>query len=107
MHRAELTPFEHDEQVAEWVRLTEADEPISGQNVQKKGPGRRKGGISEAARKLPVKGKTQAAKRKNVERALKVDSIFPKAKDAIKKAGLDKNRSKLSKLQLKKRLTRN
>jgi hypothetical protein len=48
--RAELTPFEHDEQVAEWVRLTQAEQAISGQNVQKKGRGRRKGGISEAAR---------------------------------------------------------
>jgi ParB-like nuclease domain len=50
LHRAELTPFEHDEQVAEWVRLTQAEQAISGQNVQKKGRGRRKGGISEAAR---------------------------------------------------------
>ena len=59
--------------------------------MSKKGRGRRKGGISEAARKLPVQGKTHAAKRKNVERALKVDSIFPEAKDAIKKAGLYQN----------------
>ena len=29
-----------------------------------------------------------------MERALKVDNILPEAKDAIKKAGLDKNRSK-------------
>ena len=57
----------------------------------KKGRGRRKGGISEAARKLPVQGKTHAAKRKNVERALKVDSIFPEAKDAIKRRELDQN----------------
>ena len=68
LHRADPTPLEHDELVAEWVELLEVDPAFSGQNVQKKGPGRRKGGISEAARKLPVKGKTQAAKRKNVER---------------------------------------
>ena len=104
LHRAELTSLEYDEQVAEWVRLTQADQRISGQNVQKKGRGRRKGGISEAARKLPVQGKTQAAKRKNVESALKVDSIFPEAKDAIKKAGLDKNRSKLLKVAAEKTL---
>lgn len=104
LHRAELTPFEHDEQVAEWVRLTESDPPISGQNVQKKGRGRRKGGVSEAARRLPIKGKTHTAKRKNVERALKVDSIFAEAKDAIKKAGLDQNRSKYRKVAAEKTL---
>jgi hypothetical protein len=104
LHRAELTALEHDEQTAEWVRLTESDPPISGQNVQKKGRGRRKGGISEAARRLPIKGKTHTAKRKNVERALKVDSIFPEAKDAAKKAGFDKNRSKLLKVAAEKTL---
>ena len=87
LHRAELTPFEHDEQVAEWVQLLKADPVFSGQNVQKKGRGRGKGGISEAARRLPIKGKTHTAKRKNVQRALKVDNIFPEAKDAIKKGG--------------------
>ena len=64
----------------------------------KKGRGRRKGGISEAARRLPIKGRRHAAKRKNVERALIVDRIFPEAKDAIKKAGLDQNRSKYRKV---------
>jgi len=99
LHRAELTPFEYDEQVVEWVKLLEADPGFSGQNVQKKeGRGRPKGGISEAARKLPVKGGTHAAKRKTVGRAQKVANIFPEAKDAIMKAGLDKNRSKYLKV---------
>ena len=89
LHRVELTPFEHDEQVAEWVRLMDADRAIPGQNVQKSRRGRGKGGVSEAARQLPVKGKTHEAKRKNVQRAAKVDSIFPEAKEAAKKAGLD------------------
>ena len=104
LHRAELTPLEYDVQVAEWVRLTESDAPISGHNVLKKGRGRRKGGISEAARRLPIKGKTHAAKRKNVERALKVDSILPEAKEAAKAAGLDNNRSKLLKIAAEKTL---
>ena len=101
LHRAELTPLEYDEQVVEWVKLVkllEADPGFSGQNVQKKGRGRPKGGTSEAARKLPVKGKTLAAKRKTMERALEVDNMFPEAKDAVKKAGLDKNRSKYLKV---------
>ena len=36
LHRAELTPLEYDEQVAEWVKLLEADPGFSGQNVQKR-----------------------------------------------------------------------
>ena len=103
LHRAELTPLEYDEQVAEWMRLTKAD-TISGQNVQEKGRGRPKGGMSEAARKLPVKGKTQAAKRRTLERALKVDSILPEAKDAAKKAGLDKIHGKLLEVAAEKTL---
>jgi hypothetical protein len=65
---------------------------------QKSGRGRPKGGISEAARWLPITGKSHEAKRKNVERALIVDRIFPEAKEAIKKAGLDQNRSKYRKV---------
>ena len=102
LHRAELMPLEHDEGVAEWVQLLEADQAFSGQNVQKRDRGRPKSGISEAARRLPIKGKSHAAKRKNVERALKVASIFPEAKDAAKEAGLDKNRSKLLKVAAEK-----
>ena len=94
LHRAELTPLEYDEQVVEWIELMKADPRFSGQNVQKKGRGRRKGGISEAARNLQVKGKTHAAKRKTLGRAVKVKDILPEAKEAVKKAGLDKNRSK-------------
>ena len=104
LHRAELTALEHDEQVAEWVKLLEADPGFSAQNVQKKGRGRPKGGISEASRKLPVKGKTHAAKRQTVERALKVNDILPEAREAIKKAGLDQNRSKYRKVAAEKTL---
>jgi len=102
LHRAELTALEHDEHVAEWVRLTEADQRISDQNVQKKGRGRPEGGISQAARKLLIKGRTQVAKRRMVERALKVASISSEVKEAVKKAGLDTNRSKLLKIAAEK-----
>jgi ParB family chromosome partitioning protein len=89
LHRADLTSAEYDEQVAEWVRMFQEGQLISGQNGQKIGRGRRKGGYSEAARKLPVKGKTHEAKRKNVARAVKAASIAPEAKDAANKAGLN------------------
>jgi superfamily II RNA helicase len=71
---------------------------------QKKERGRPKSGISEAARQLQVKGGTHAAKRKTVERALEVANILPEAKEAVKKAGLDKNRSKYLKVATEKTL---
>jgi ParB-like chromosome segregation protein Spo0J len=91
LHRADLTPEEEDEQLAEWVRLFEADQAISGRKVQKKGPGRPKSGISEAARQLQVKGKTHEAKRKRVAHAVKLTSVFQEAKEAAKKASLNRS----------------
>ena len=103
IHRADLRALDHDEQVAEWVQLSELVEGISGQKVQKmRKRGRPKSGISEAARRLPVKGKSEAGKRRTVERALKVANIFPEAKDAARKMGLDDNRSILLKIAAEK-----
>ena len=98
LHRAELTSLEYNEQVAEWVRLTEADEPISGQNVQKRDQAAGRAVSRRRRVNCPSKVRVQAAKRRNVERALKVASISSEVKEAAKKAGLDKNRSKLLKI---------
>ena len=94
LHRANLTAFEEAERLAEWVRLTEAREPVSGQKVQKSG-GRPEGGIAKAARRLPVKGKTRDARRKRIERAIKIAAMSPEAKAAVRKAGLDDHQSAL------------
>lgn len=91
LHRADLTPEEYDEQLAEWVRLWEERQAVSGQNVRKRGSGRPKSGMSEAARHLPVKGKSHEAKRKRVARALKNAAIAPEAKKAANKAGLNQS----------------
>jgi hypothetical protein len=72
------------------VRLTETL-VISGQKVRK--PGRPKGGIAEAARRLPMKGKTEHARRKSVERSIKAASVLPEAEAAAKAAGLDERQS--------------
>jgi uncharacterized ParB-like nuclease family protein len=86
LHRAELSVAERSEQIAEWVGLTEAK---PGQVVQVSKGGRGKeGGISKAARELPVAGSTPEAKRKTVERALKVAGIVPEARKAAHEAGL-------------------
>jgi len=100
LHRADLTSAEYDELLAEWVRLFEEGQPI-GQNVQGQGRDRRKVSISEAARRLPVKGKNPAAKRKRVERALKSDSVSPEAKEEAKKVGVY-NSSNLHKIAAEK-----
>ena len=100
LHHADLTPAEYDEQLAEWVRLYEEGQPI-GQNVQDKGRDRRKVSISEAARRLPVKGKNPAAKRKRVERALKSTKVSPEAKEEAKKVGVY-NSSNLRKIAAEK-----
>ena len=64
--------------------VTRRDQPISGQNVQK-GTRPPKGGVSEAARRLPVKGKTHEAKRKNIQRAVNSLVSLPKRRKRLKR----------------------
>ncbi len=81
--------------VAEWVRHAEAKLSIFGQPVQKTQRGRPEGGVARAARELRVPGTTHDARRKFIERALKVDGIWPDAKSAVTAAGLDDIQSAL------------
>lgn len=85
LHRADLTKLERDEQVAEWVKLTEQ---VSRQVVAKPQGGRPESGIAAAARELGVNGK-------DAERAVKVAALSDVAKEAAREAGLDNNRSAL------------
>jgi hypothetical protein len=97
LHRSELTKLEHDEQVAEWIRLVEQEQ--AERDATKEGElqlsqvgtvdrgGRapdgnpREGGIRAAARELHI-DKNQA------HRAMKVDSLAPEAKEAASTADL-------------------
>jgi ParB/RepB/Spo0J family partition protein len=97
LHRAELTPLEYAEHVAEWVELTEDDE-VDRHDVQKSGPGRPKGAITTAVEQLAVKGKTDEAKRKTVERSIKIAAISDRAKKVSKANGLDQELTKLLKI---------
>jgi ParB-like chromosome segregation protein Spo0J len=95
LHRAELTVQERAEHIAEWVRLTETG---SGQAVQPyiRSDGRALNlGIAKAARELPIAGPTEHARRKTVERAVKIDSMKPEAKEAAKSAAINNNQSAL------------
>jgi ParB-like chromosome segregation protein Spo0J len=96
LHRAELTALEEAEQFAEWVKLKESLEPKS--EEKKNGPGRPEGVITKAANDLPVPGKTVAAKRKAIDRRLKIAGIDPEAKEAARRAGLDDSPTKLEKI---------
>jgi ParB family transcriptional regulator, chromosome partitioning protein len=83
LHRAELTKLERDDNIAEWIKITER---ISVQDEQKRG--RPEGGISAAARDLGVD-------RVDASRAVKVASLSDEAKVAARETGLDNNRSAL------------
>jgi ParB-like chromosome segregation protein Spo0J len=95
LHRAELTPMQRAELINKWLKLIARKQPASAPGELKSQGGRPKGGIAKAARELPVSGKTPEARRKSVERAVKVDGISPNAKAAAKKAGLDTNQGAL------------
>jgi hypothetical protein len=85
---------ERADHISEWVRLTNGRQV--GQIVQpvladgrKAGPQHQKHGITQAARELPISGDTDEAKRKNVERAIKIAGLAPEAKEAAREHKLD------------------
>jgi ParB/RepB/Spo0J family partition protein len=95
LYRAHLTALEEAKHIAEWVRLVADPESVSRQDVAKPKGGRPEGAITKAARTLPIKGKTQKARRKAIERGLKIAFMSPEGEAAAKKAGLDNNREDL------------
>jgi phosphoserine phosphatase len=88
LYRAELTALEEAEHQAKCVHLIVEREAVSRQNVAKAKGGRPEGAIAKAARELPMKGKTQQARRKAIERGIKIAAISPEAKVAVREAGL-------------------
>jgi ParB/RepB/Spo0J family partition protein len=92
LHRKELTVLQRSQLIADWVEITNER---SGQVVQKPNGGRPEGGIAQAARTLPVPGKTKEGRRKNIERSMKIAEISPETKQAAESAGLGDNQSAL------------
>lgn len=85
LHRADLTKLERDEQIAEWIRITEK---LSLQ-VATKGLGHRpEGGVNAASRELGIE-------QTDAHRAVKVDSLSDEAKEVARDLHLDNNRSAL------------
>nr|WP_244635565.1 hypothetical protein [Chthonobacter albigriseus] len=85
LHRAELTALERDEQVAEWVRLTN-------EKVAQSAP---PGGAQPAAKGLRAAQRELGIERTDASRATKVASLTPEAKAVAREVGLDDNRSAL------------
>src|SRR5581483_2055612 len=75
LDHAAMSHLEKCELVAEWVHYAEA--AVSGHLVQKPQGGRPEGGIARASRALAVPGKTIEARRKFVERAVRIAGIWP------------------------------
>lgn len=87
LHRADLTKLERDENVAEWVKLTE-EKQHSADKMSDKSRGGQEGGAAAASRELGMS-------ERDVQRAVKVDALSDEAKDAAREHGLDDNRSAL------------
>ena len=93
-----ITALEKSELIAEQInrKIAEQEEQKPGNNFQVSIGGRGKeGGISQAARELPVPGKTDDSKRKHLEDSIKIDSLAPEAKAAAVEVGLADNRTAL------------
>ncbi len=84
------------EELVEYIRLASAR--VSGQPVRKCKPGRPPSGIARAARELPLIGRSEEARRKTIERAIKINRITPEAKQAARKARLASSQTALLKI---------
>jgi ParB-like chromosome segregation protein Spo0J len=86
LHRSELTALERDTQIGRWAELTAAkasqvETPLGGAQPSEKG-------VRKVANDLGFD-------KSDVQRAIKVASISPEAKQAARVAGLDDNRTAL------------
>ena len=88
LHRADLTALQRDEQIAEWVRVT--DEILSQVATVSPAVGGRgkEGGVRAAAREIGVD-------KDRAHRAIKVAGLTAEAKKAAREEGLDNNQTAL------------
>lgn len=93
-----LSVLRRSEKLVEYIELASTMVKVSGQVDQKKGRGRPPGGKALIARELPGMHGTTNAIRKVVERAVRINSIAPQAKQAAKQAGLANIQSALERI---------
>ncbi len=85
LHRAELPAWQRDEQIAEWIKLTEERREAEGAQIAQK-VGRPESGNSLAARELGIS-------RDEIRRARIIAGLPVETKQAAHDLGLDDNRS--------------
>jgi ParB-like chromosome segregation protein Spo0J len=90
LHRSDLKKLDRDEQLAEWIKITERVSNSQSERLSQRADGRggRPGGIEAAARELGIQ-------RQDAHRAVAVAGLADEAKEAAREAGLDDNRSAL------------
>jgi hypothetical protein len=88
LHRADLSKLERDEQISEWIKITERTSKSQNESLRADGRGGRPSGVENAARELGIH-------RHDAHRAVQVASLSEEAKDAARETGLDDNRSAL------------
>jgi ParB-like chromosome segregation protein Spo0J len=97
LFQAQLNKLDRSESIAQWVQLTNR---LIGQHV---GLDRPSGGLAQAARVLTVLGKTEQARRKVVEHAIRIAQISLEARTAAINAGFAGNQRAL--LDIAKQMT--
>jgi ParB/RepB/Spo0J family partition protein len=86
LHRNELTALERDEQIAEWIELTERKQVVTDKlsETREGRPGVPKSVVTELG-----------IHEKDAQRAVKVAGLSPEAKDEARTLGVDDNRTAL------------
>jgi ParB-like chromosome segregation protein Spo0J len=92
LFRKQITVLRRSELLAQWYDLISKD--FSGQVGQKSKLGRPPGGVSRAARNLPI-GRSEQARRKIIRRGRMIARLRPQTKVAVISAGLDDNQQAL------------
>ncbi len=94
---AAMSVLDQGEAIKHWTDMNDALASISAQPEQKLKGGRPRGGVSEAARRLPLpKYMSNSAKRQYVQRHIRIATrIFPRAKDEARFQQLDDNQTAL------------
>jgi ParB family transcriptional regulator, chromosome partitioning protein len=95
LFRKHITVLYRSELLAKWYDLVSQD--FSGHVGRKSKLGRPPGGVSKAARNLPI-GRSEEARRKIILRGRKIARLRPQAKQAVIGAGLDDNQQALLKI---------
>jgi hypothetical protein len=93
---AAATVLERADGINDWVIINAALATVHDQHEQKPKGGRPRGGVAEAARKLPLpRYMSESARCQLVQRCLRIGRIFPRAKDEARLQKLDDNQTAL------------